>query len=59
MKLNSNLLTVKEAAELLNTKVSFIRSALFKKEIPFYRIGKKLIRFDRNELLNWIKKEAK
>lgn len=44
-----NYLTVEEAANLLNIKVSRIRTAIFRKEIPYMKIGS-LVRIPRHTL---------
>lgn len=51
---NSDLLTVSEAATLLNLKVSRIRNLVFLKRIPFIKIGAS-VRFSKAALLDWIK----
>lgn len=47
------LLTIEEASEFLNLKVSKIRKDIFKKNIPHYKIGA-LIRFKKVELQKWV-----
>lgn len=42
-------LTVEEAAQELNIKVSRLRTAIFRKEIPYIKIGS-LVRIPRDEL---------
>jgi excisionase family DNA binding protein len=48
----SSYLSFQEAASFLNVKQSWLRSAVFKKEIPFYKF-KRLVRFQINDLLIW------
>jgi excisionase family DNA binding protein len=48
-----DLLILTEAAKFLSIKESRLRYAIFKKEIPFIKIGR-LIRFDRQELIKWL-----
>lgn len=50
----SDLLTVTEAATLLNLKISRIRNLVFLKRIPFIKIGAS-VRFSKAALLDWIK----
>ncbi|CBW25677.1 phage-related conserved hypothetical protein [Halobacteriovorax marinus SJ] len=50
---NKRLLTIEEAAQLLSLKVSRLRTAVFRKEIPYIKIGR-LVRFHEEHLLNWI-----
>ena len=52
-KVNSKLLTIKQAAEYLNLKISRLRAAVFRKEISIVKIGA-LIRFDMDDLIEWI-----
>ncbi len=47
------LLTILEAAELLTIKVSRLRTAVFRKEIPYIKIGR-LVRFKEDDLMNWV-----
>lgn len=46
-------LSVKELAEKLAVKESWLRSQVFKRNIPFIKIGA-LIRFDPEEVSQWI-----
>ncbi len=48
-----NLISIEKIAELLNVKTSWIRSMVFKKQIPFIKIGKH-IRFSEEEIQKWI-----
>lgn len=50
---DSKLLTVEQAAIQLNLKVSRVRYEVFKKTIPFYKIGRS-IRFSEKDLANWL-----
>jgi len=52
--MNSNILDIKQCAEFLNISISLIRKLVRKKEIPFYRIGAKLL-FSKSEIENWLK----
>lgn len=47
------LLTIEEASHFLSIKISRLRTAVFKKEIPFVKIGR-LVRFQESDLLKWI-----
>ena len=47
------LLTFQKAAELLDVKPSWLKSMVFKKQIPFIKVGKH-IRFCPKEIQNWI-----
>jgi excisionase family DNA binding protein len=46
-------MTIEEVSKLLNLKVSKLRRDIFMKSIPYYKFGA-LIRFKREELLNWV-----
>lgn len=50
---SKKLLTITEASELLTVKVSRLRTAVFRKEIPFIKIGR-LVRFRENDLMEWV-----
>lgn len=50
---NSNLLTIKETCDFLRIKASRLRTAIFRKEIPYLKIGR-LIRFDQTDLESWL-----
>ena len=51
------LLTVKEAAELLGLKESRVRTAIFRREIPYIKIGA-LIRLSKNDLIQWLERQT-
>lgn len=51
---NSSILTFNEACDFLKIKKSRLRTAIFRREIPYIKIGR-LIRFDLNDLNTWIK----
>lgn len=43
-----------EAAEMLNMKVESLDYLVRSNQIPFHRLGKRLVRFDRERLENWL-----
>ena len=47
------LMTIAETSRILNVKESWVRSAVFKKTIPFIKVGHH-VRFDERELRDWI-----
>lgn len=49
----NRLLTLAETSQLLNLKVSRLRYEIFKKHIPFLKIGR-TIRFAEKDLILWI-----
>lgn len=49
------VLTVKEAAQFLGISADRLYHIVAARDIPFYRNGTKLIRFDREELEAWLK----
>ncbi len=55
LNLHGVILDTNSAAQFLNVKVSWIRAAIFRKEIPFYKIGH-LIRFKQSDLIDWLEK---
>ena len=50
---NKRLLTIFEASDYLAIKVSRLRTAVFKKEVPFVKIGR-LVRFKESDLEKWV-----
>ena len=57
-KSGNDLLTIKEAAEFLNVKVSWLRQAVFRREIDHVKLGA-LIRFRLEDLRLYIKRNLK
>jgi excisionase family DNA binding protein len=47
-------LTYREAAELTGLALPTLYSKVHKREIPHYRLGKRLVRFRRDELEQWM-----
>jgi excisionase family DNA binding protein len=52
---DSNILTRKEAAELLRLPARTLDYLVCTKQIPFSRIGKRNVRFSRKRLEEWFK----
>lgn len=50
------LLTIEEAAQFLNVKVSNLRSAIFRKKIRYFKVGA-LIRFNKVDLIQWLEEK--
>ena len=50
------LLTMVEASVFLNLKDSRLRYEVFRKRIPFYKIGRS-IRFSKQDLIEWVMKQ--
>ena len=53
-----HLLTVEEASNFLNVKVSWLRQAVFRREINHVKVGA-LVRFREEDLQNYIHKNLK
>lgn len=51
----SSLLDIHQAAKHLNIKVSRLRTAVLRKEIPYFKVGR-LVRFHKEDLERWIEK---
>ena len=51
--MENKLLTIKETAKLLSIKESTLRSAVFKKTIPYIKVGR-LVRFDIHEIKRFL-----
>lgn len=50
---SSKLLTLDEASQVLNLKVSRLRYEVFHKTVPFFKIGRS-IRFAEKDLISWV-----
>lgn len=55
--MEENLLDISAVAKLLNVKESWLRMAIFKREIPFIKIGR-LIRFKKEDIEDFIKSNS-
>ena len=53
MNKDIEVLTIEEAAQFLNLKVSNLRRAVFMKEIRYFKVGA-LIRFNKADLIEWL-----
>ena len=52
---NNKLLTIIDISRILNVKVSWVKSAIFKRKIPYIKVGH-YVRFDEKEIESWIKR---
>lgn len=50
------MITAKEAAELLNVRLSRLYELTRQDAIPVVRVGEKQLRYDTDELANWAKR---
>lgn len=50
------LLTIEEAAQFLNVKISNLRSAVFRRKIRYFKVGA-LIRFNKADLILWLEEK--
>lgn len=57
-EIERKILTIEEASELLSVKVSRLRTAVFRREIPHIKIGR-LVRFKESDLMDWISENTK
>ena len=55
--MDKKLLTIEEVADFLNVKVSWIRSAVFRREIPYVKVGNH-VRFKDCDLAEWLEKNS-
>lgn len=55
MEHTKQFLNINEASQLTGLTVQTIYRKIHEKAIPAYKIGNKAIRFDREELISWIK----
>jgi excisionase family DNA binding protein len=49
-----DLLDYMEASFLLSINMGTLRSLVAREQIPFFRVGARMVRFDRGELMAWI-----
>ena len=54
--MDSDLLTIEEAAEALNTKVRHMRSLTYRNEIPYVKLGH-LVRYERDALRSYVEQQ--
>ena len=52
----SKILNTKQAAKFMGLKESRVRTAVFRKEIPFLKVGR-LVRFRKEDLEEWLEKQ--
>lgn len=50
----TNLIDYKEAASRLCVPVTTLRVMVNRKQIPHIRLGKRIVKFDPDELLSWV-----
>ena len=55
--MDKKLFTVEEVAQFLNVKISWVRSAVFRREIPFIKVGN-LVRFQECDLREWLESNS-
>ena len=48
------LMNYADTAELLGLKTSTLYAMVSRQQIPYVRLGKRLVRFDRDQLLEWL-----
>lgn len=53
-----NLLTIKQAMEFLNVTQTWLRTRIFKKEIPYVKVGR-LVRFRQVDLEEYVQSNLK
>jgi excisionase family DNA binding protein len=51
--MNSDHFDIDQAAKFLNVKISRLRTAILRKEIPYFKVGR-LVRFHKHDLEKWI-----
>lgn len=49
-------LNIKQTSQFLNVKEAWLRYAIFKKQIPFFKFGKH-IRFGKKSLIKWTQEQ--
>lgn len=53
--MENSILTIKEAAEICRVHRSVLDSLVKRDAIPFARFSERVVRIDRDELIQWIK----
>lgn len=56
--MSDKLMTIDELSEYLQKPVKTIRDWVYKKEIPYLKIGHS-IRFDKKDIQSWLKNECR
>ena len=51
------LITIEEASEMLNIKISRLRQAIFKREVNYIKLGA-LVRFKLTHLIDWVDRQT-
>ena len=51
---NNNLMRIDEAAKMIGYSVKAMYGLVYKRQIPFIKLGYKALRFDRAEIEAWI-----
>lgn len=54
MSIDDKALTYAESAELLGIRISTLYSMVSRKQIPHLRLGRRLVRFSRSRLIEWL-----
>jgi len=52
--MEKNILTVKEVCELTGLARQTIYGLIYKREIPHFKFGPRLLRFRKDEILSWM-----
>lgn len=52
------LLTYRDVAELLGVRLGTIYSMVSRRQIPFVRVGRRLVRFSKRRMHEWLKTHA-
>ncbi len=50
-------MAVEDAAKFLNVKISWLRSAIFRRAIPYIKVGH-LVRFREQDLKEWLQQHT-
>jgi excisionase family DNA binding protein len=56
--MDDEMLTYEQAARLLNLKIGTLYALVAQNRVPHLRLGRRLIRFSRNELIAWLRRHA-
>ena len=51
---DAGLWDIRRAAQYLGVSVAFLRKAVRLRQVPFARVGSKILRFRRSELDRWV-----
>lgn len=52
-------MTTPQVAEFLGVQPSTVRSWVFRRQVPYIKINNGVVRFDREQILEWVEKQRR